>query len=567
MLAEQRTPARAHPAWRLRFVPLLLCFALFGLPLFAIHLRFVNLPFFWDELGQFIPTALDLFRHGWWIAHSTTPNVHPPGVEAYLVLWYELFGYSIAITRVAMLVLGAFGLLLTFLLAIRLSRGAPGAPAFLPPLLLLASPLFFTQSMMAQLDMPAMVFTLLALLLFLRGQYALAAAASVVLVLTKETGLVAPFVFFLALAARKEWKHAGFFVAPAAALGLWLIVLHNATGYWLGNPGFAHYNVAYAVHPMRVAFSFARRFYYLFIAEFRWIGLVALLLALRHPATRRVFGSPEWRVTIAVAAAQIALVSILGGAELERYLLPVLPLFYIVISIALAGFRRRVSFAATTALAAGLVACLFWNPPYPFPYENNLAMVDFVHLQQIAARFAERNLSGDTIATAWPYTAALEHPAYGFVQRPLKTIETSDFHFDSIRAIPPSRFNVLIAYTRTWTPGTSVIALPLVRRFLHRFYQWQPEITAAQCKSLGLDPLVSWRLHGQQITIYLRTHAPSSPGAAKASSEIPGMARLSSIASSNASTNVSRFCAEVRNGQRRGALSAKAPLQPCGAGR
>src|SRR5579875_2505337 len=130
-------PARA------RLVPLLACFGLFALPLFAIHVPYLTLPFFWDELGQFVPTALDLLR-GSWIAHSTVPNVHPPGVEVYLVLWYKLFGYSIPVTRVAMLLLAALGLLLTFLLAIRLSRGTRGAPAFLPPLLLLISPLFYT---------------------------------------------------------------------------------------------------------------------------------------------------------------------------------------------------------------------------------------------------------------------------------------------------------------------------------------------------------------------------------------------------------------------------------------
>ncbi len=76
---------------------------LFAAPLFAIHIPLLSLPFFWDEHGQFIPTALDLLRTGAWIAHSTTPNVHPPGVEAYLVLWYKLFGFSIPLTRVAML--------------------------------------------------------------------------------------------------------------------------------------------------------------------------------------------------------------------------------------------------------------------------------------------------------------------------------------------------------------------------------------------------------------------------------------------------------------------------------
>src|SRR5581483_9075361 len=82
---------------------LLVFFLVFAAPLFAIHLSLLTLPFYWDEQGQFIPTALDLLRSGAWIAHSTIPNVHPPGVEAYLVLWYKLFGFSIPVTRLAML--------------------------------------------------------------------------------------------------------------------------------------------------------------------------------------------------------------------------------------------------------------------------------------------------------------------------------------------------------------------------------------------------------------------------------------------------------------------------------
>ena len=87
------------------------------------------------------------------------------------MLWYKLFGYSIPITRVAMLAMAAFGVLVTFLLSVELTSEVKGTPAFVPPVLLLVSPIFFTQSMMAQLDMPAMVFTLLALLLFLREHY------------------------------------------------------------------------------------------------------------------------------------------------------------------------------------------------------------------------------------------------------------------------------------------------------------------------------------------------------------------------------------------------------------
>jgi hypothetical protein len=491
----QRPPINARPY---HFFIFLLLFAAL---LFAIHIPLLNLPFFWDEHGQFIPTALDLLRSGAWIAHSTTPNVHPPGVEAYLVLWYKLFGFSIPLTRAAMLVLASFGLLFTFLLAIELSQDARGAPAFLPPILLVASPLFFTQSMMAQLDMPAMVLTLLALLLFLQGKYIPAALASVVLVLAKETGLAVPAVFFTFLMLRKEWLRAGLFIAPAAALGGWLLFLHHGTGYWLGNPGFAHYNVAYALHPVRIALSFARRVYYLFFAEFRWIGTVMLIVTAKRC---KAFQNDAWRITLAVAIASIVLVSVLGGAELERYLLPVLPIFYIAVSVGSTELPRWYSVIATAFLIFGLLASLFWNPPYPFPYENNYAMVDFVRLQKLAADYAEKNLAGLRIATAWPYSAALENKDYGFVNRRLNVVETNDFHVSSIRALPPGSVDALITFTRTWAPDAGVISIPAVRWFLTRFYDWQPDISPEEIEALGLTQVASWQLRGLQIGIYVR---------------------------------------------------------------
>src|SRR5436190_8512571 len=51
---------------------------------FLTHSIILDLPYFWDEMGQFIPAALDILREGAWIPRSTLPNVHPPGVMAYL---------------------------------------------------------------------------------------------------------------------------------------------------------------------------------------------------------------------------------------------------------------------------------------------------------------------------------------------------------------------------------------------------------------------------------------------------------------------------------------------------
>lgn len=477
-------------------------FGFFTALLFVLHVHLLNLPFFWDEHGQFIPTALDLLRHGAWVAYSTVPNVHPPGLEAYLVLWYKLFGFSIPVTRVAMLLLAGAGLLFTFLLAIELSGDVKeGAPAFLPPLFLLASPLFYTQSMMAQLDMPAMVLTLAAILCFLKKQYALAAAVCVALVLVKETGLVVPAVFGFVLLLDKNWRLALLFAPSALALGAWLLLLRSQTGFWLGNPGFAHYNVEYALNPVRMIFSILRRIYYLFFAEFRWIGAVVLLWTWRRlPA----FRTRPWLITAAISVATLVLVSVLGGAELERYLLPVLPVFYIAVSIGMTCLPKWIGITASAGLIAGLAVNLFWNPPYPFPYENNYAMVDFVRLQQAAAQYAETRLNGRTIATAWPFSAALQSRDYGYVSHKLNVIETGDFHFSSINALSSRTFSVLIVYTRTWMPSTGVISIPPVRRFLSRFYAWEPEITLSDCELKGLEPQAAWTRHGQKITVYVR---------------------------------------------------------------
>jgi hypothetical protein len=39
---------------------------------------------------------------------------------------------------------------------------------------------------------------------------------------------------------------------------------------------------------------------------------------------------------------------------------------------------------------------------------------------------------------------------------------------------------------------------------LKRFYAWEPDITQEQCVAMGLGQSMTWKLHGQTVTIYLR---------------------------------------------------------------
>jgi 4-amino-4-deoxy-L-arabinose transferase-like glycosyltransferase len=139
-------------AWAQQF----LLFALFFVGLMLLHAPLLRLPYFWDEAGYYVPAARDLFLSGTLIPLSTPSNAHPPLVMAWLALAWRVAGFSTAVTRTAMLGLSAFSLLGLF----RLSRIAANLPvAWATTVLVALYPVYFTQSSLAQLDLPAAGFT------------------------------------------------------------------------------------------------------------------------------------------------------------------------------------------------------------------------------------------------------------------------------------------------------------------------------------------------------------------------------------------------------------------------
>jgi hypothetical protein len=471
----------------------------FAVILAITHAPFLSMPYFWDELGQFVPASLDIFQHGDWVAKSTLPNVHPPGVMAYLALTWKIFGYSIPATRFAMLFMASAGVLFSFLLAIRLSQNAPGAPAFAAAAFLIATPMFFTQSMMTNLDMPAMVFTALALLLFLDNRLIPCVAVCTVLVLMKETSISTPFVLALWMIFReKRIRESLYFLVPAIALGVWLVVLHRATGHWLGNEEFAKYNVSDSLRIGHILALLYRRAYFLFFADGLWIGAIVLFIGWRNLRSR------EWNLALMVAGAQILLVSILGGAGLDRYTMPALPVLYA--AMAVAGSALPTTWRAVTrgAMIATLIIGLWWNPPYPFSFENNLAMTDFVHLQQSAASYLDYQAPNARIASAWPFTDELRRPEFGYVHRPLKVEQIEDFRLESFAALDRKKIDVLVVYCRVWALDGGALDIAWLRSYLDRVWGIHRQATPEQIRStLGFVPVIRWDRRGQWIEIYL----------------------------------------------------------------
>jgi 4-amino-4-deoxy-L-arabinose transferase-like glycosyltransferase len=467
--------------------------------LITAHGLLLGVPYYWDELGQFIPASLDLFHSGAWIAHSTLPNVHPPGLMAFLAGFWRVFGYSIPGTRVAMLLIAALGALWTFLLAIELGRGTPGAPAFTAVAFLCACPLFFAQSMLAQLDMPAMAFTALALLLFLQDRFRIAALACIVLVLVKETGLVAPALFAGWLVYERRVREALWFALPAVALACWLVVLKRGTGHWFGNSEFTQYNLFYPLHPVRLAFALLRRGYYLFVGSGHFVGTAVLVWAFpRMP----VFRERAWRVAAAFVGLHVLTVSALGGAVLERYLLPALPVVYAAFAVGLRVLLPRWRWVAMAALLGCLACANFVNPVYPFPFENNLAFVAFVDLEQRAATAVE-DYPG-VVATTFPMRDTFRRAEFGYVNRPKKVREIADFRRASIEALRGDPPEALIYYDTSWDP------LGLLSRgpggwLMRSFYGYEPPMTPEEIgRMLSMKVARQWTQRGLALFVLVR---------------------------------------------------------------
>ncbi len=185
----------------------------------------------------------------------------------------------VAATRLAMLALATVGAMVTLSLGLRM--GLPAGAASPGRGFLCISPLSFAQSMMAQLDLPAMVFLMLALLLFLEDRIIAAALVSVLLVLVKETGLLRRPIWLVVMDRRPPARSAVVSLAGLAAACLadcarprdWPLVRQRGL-----------HAVQYLVSASSgaPAAGAATAAYYLFIGTGHWIGTIAVILTLRN---------------------------------------------------------------------------------------------------------------------------------------------------------------------------------------------------------------------------------------------------------------------------------------------
>ena len=543
-----RTSARSNfkkseadlPQPRAEWAQQLLLFALFFVALMLLHAPLLRLPYFWDEAGYYIPAARDLFLTGSLIPHSTPSNAHPPLVMACLALTWRVCGYSILVTRTAMLALSAFTLLGLF----RLSRVAANLPVAWATIVLTALyPVYFTQSSMAHVDLPAAGFTFWALAAYVdsrkngdaRWSYAIWFSLAA---LAKETAILAPLALFVwelkarfvrsrlngsrwleFLPPRAQWRDTLLLLFPVAPLASWYAYHYLKTGFLLGNPEFFRYNVAATFSPMRIPIALLMRLWQLFGYFGLYLLTVAGLLAMLRPAQQQKTLAesiarpriPFWiqSVFLTVILAYLAFMSVVGGAVLARYMLAVVPLVMLAL---ISTLWRRVKYwrLAIAAVALAFIAGLVSNPPYGFSLEDNLAYRDYVLMHVEASRFLSLRYGGERILTAWPASDELSRPWLGYVARPFPVVRLEDFSDVQIAlaAKVRDRFDVALVFSTKYQPPHPLLEdWEAWQRVKQKFFGYHrdlsPEDVALQ---LARQIVYHKELHGQWIALIEVNH-------------------------------------------------------------
>jgi len=508
-------------------LPLWMIFPVVFAALYASHFTLLRLPYYWDEAGYYIPAAWDFFRTGSLIPITTLTNAHPPLPSIYLAIWWKVSGFYPEVTREAVLMVAALGLLAVWRLAMRVVGVA--SVAFWTVVLTGIYPIWFAQSTLAHADIFAAACTLWGLVYAL-PVYALpdrerkpwaAALWFAAAALSKETAIAVPLTLAAICVAEgirtsgpirmRLWREAAWLAGCVLPLAGWYGWHYAKTGFLFGNPEFLRYNAQATLEPFRILAAFGHRILHLTAHMNMFVPVLmtfaALLLNVRRDANggeRASIGDPVLRRIFVLLLVNALLFSVLGGALLTRYLLPMYPL---VLLMAVTTFYRRVPFWQAMAVfsAAAFAVGLFINPPYGFAPEDNLAYAHVIKLHLAGIAQLNKRYPGATVLSAWPMTDELTRPELGYLKIPFDVYRVEDFSEPQIQraAEEPGKFSAALVFSTKYDPPRPLLSLgsksaELDEKYFGFHHDLPPEAIA---KQLGGDLVWEKMDQGQWVAL------------------------------------------------------------------
>jgi hypothetical protein len=318
--------------------------------------------------------------------------------------------------------------------------------------------------------------------------------------LSKETAIVMPMVLLTwellrpvltrSRARRESWflyhspRHALSFLICLLPLIGWFIFHHHRTGFYLGNPYYLRYNLQATLNPLRIVLALLIRLWHVFGYLNLFLLVLGAAAAMTQAPLRESDSSERPRIAInvqlaflVVLAANVIAESVLGGAVLARYMLPVIPL---VVLVCISTMRRRLRqwtwFVAIVAMA--FVVQLFVPAPYRVAPEDTLLYRDYVLLHKQAADELAKHPQR-TVLTAWPASDELTRPYLGYVKQALPVIRIENFSASEIEraAHATDQFDVVYLFSTKWEPPHPLLErLTFGKALQARFFDYHEDL-------------------------------------------------------------------------------------------
>lgn len=423
-------------------------------------------------------------QHPWFRAYISD-FVHPPLFYEILAFFYLLFGYSNILTHIIIVLISIFAAFMTYLLGSYLYNERVGFGA---SLLLVFSPIFFSQAGRAYPDMLTAALGITAIYFALRDKTYLYILFGSLLVLTRETGIL----FIISILIYKsviDYKHKtklfnnlfqyGF---PILILIFWYLYHYIKTGLFIYGQ-----NVSQQATINQLLINILTYTKFLLVYQYRIILVLTIIFVL-YKYNKTSFN----KKTLPLILTIIFIIVFYGWANIMylRHILPIFPLFFILATNSLEQILRKKQLLFGLAILVLII--LFttqWFSPTKLYHEENMRYLDVINTREQAQLFILENPESKFWVDGF-YYYDLVYPFVGFVDKPLTNIEiipTEYIHKDNTYYHPTN-------FSNNFKSGDYVLDSKLVMHEIRGDYQI--------IQSLNLELVKEIESHDEFMNIY-----------------------------------------------------------------
>ncbi len=435
----------------------------YSLPLIIIlfvlsRLDNLNLPFYWDEAWSYATAVFDMHENTLAILPgNANPNLtrgHPLLFYFLAALWMKLFGTSLPVVHLFPLIISCITLVALFKTTESLFNKESARIAVL---LFALQSIFLAQSTLLLPEMLLALLTLLTFYTYCKKNWVYFSLLSVMLVMTKETGMVMIAALFLDKVLLEKWfrrdpgRSRPLLFKELAVLSIPVITFASFMGLQKMHFGWFLYpeHMGMTILDPQVVLERLSSFSFKLLMQHGKIALLALALTGVVTLIRKKAISGQQAHVLILSSLFVLLYMLFSAMNFltTRYLLSVMPFFFIcgawIISEMFSGriYSRRLVVASLALLFA-------WHSFYGYRSESDvsLAYKKTVLLHKEAVRYAEEmNWQQTSLHTSFLMLFNLSDPNLGYLRN-------KDKPFVNLNKSPEKNYDIYLFYSNEPNP-------------------------------------------------------------------------------------------------------------------